>query len=616
MADSSAIHTAAVEPRAYSSDGELLPVVDLVGRLINSDCKALRIVGEGKSTAIKHLRGCYATYSEVRFLDNGQPVQQLDDWELTVFSSPTFVRGNVELKLARWSLDDCIEYLMFKSPARCKSVMCRLMESKDLWLASGSPRIISRALDLMIEHDDIRSMESAIAAHYEAYPFKRKRHRTKIINRCLHNLLNDAQLGMDLQRYVPSYLDQDLAKFVGVQTVRYVLAAKKLIEVLEKGKTPACLAQTWTPKWIEYFADVLDREDSSSAIEFLESLANSVWSSYSSNAASVLYGLDANWLPTRQTELNYEYAQLPGLSARELILENSLITKASLQRANLPFCSLENSNVTGSDFSDANLSNCKLRLLVAKHADFSGANLQNVDACKSNFNNACLINSKMDNGDFSEASFLNADLRGASLKSAVFRKSKLSHCNFSGATFSGANFNFSNLSAANFSDVELAATCFNSCNMSKSSFEGQVLNGIVFSRCKLTSAFFSNSCLNKCSLLRSDLRNAKLGDIVWNDCDLRGVNFSNCHFHYGSTRSGLVGSPYPSHGTRTGFYTDDYDDQHYRRIEDIRKASLQGCDLTDAKVFDADFYLVDLRGATYDEHQRKHFQSCGAILND
>ena len=152
--------------------------------------------------------------------------------------------------------------------------------------------------------------------------------------------------------------------------------------------------------------------------------------------------------------------------------------------------------------------------------------------------------------------------------------------------------------------------------MSKSSFEGQVLNGIVFSRCKLTSAFFSNSCLNKCSLLRSDLRNAKLGDIVWNDCDLRGVNFSNCHFHYGSTRSGLVGSPYPSHGTRTGFYTDDYDDQHYRRIEDIRKASLQGCDLTDAKVFDADFYLVDLRGATYDEHQRKHFQSCGAILND
>ena len=82
------------------------------------------------------------------------------------------------------------------------------------------------------------------------------------------------------------------------------------------------------------------------------------------------------------------------------------------------------------------------------------------------------------------------------------------------------------------------------------------------------------------------------------------------------TRCGIVGSTYPSHGTRTGFYTDDYDDQHYRRPEDIRKASLQGCDLRGALVFDADFYLVDLRDAKYDEAQKKHFQSFGAILFD
>ena len=92
--------------------------------------------------------------------------------------------------------------------------------------------------------------------------------------------------------------------------------------------------------------------------------------------------------------------------------------------------------------------------------------------------------------------------------------------------------------------------------------------------------------------------------------------FSGCHFHYGSTRSGIVGSPYPSHGTRTGFYTDDFFDQNFRSIEEIRKASLQGCDLTGAKVFDADFYLVDLRDAKYNEEQFQHFQKCGAILFD
>ena len=612
----SAKRTMAVEPRARSADGELLPVADLVARYIDSDCKAIRIVGEGKSTTIEHLRGCFAELPGIRFLDDGQPIDQLKDWELLVYTSPTFVSGSIELRLAKWTRDDCIEYLMSKSPTRCKSVMSRLMESKDLWLASGSPRVISRALNLMIEHDDICSMESAIAAHFESYPFKRNRHRTKVVNKCLEHLLNDVHLGMDLQRYVPGYLDNDLVKFVSVQSVRYVLAAKKLVKILGKGKSPACLGQAWTPKWIEYFAEVLDREDSNSAIEHLESLANKVWDSYSSNSASVLYEMDCEWQPSRQTELNYEHVQLPRLNVRELMLENSLITKASFHGANLPFCSLQNSNITGSDFSHANLLNSKLRLLVAKHADFTLANLQKVDATKSNFSQASLLETKMDEGDFSEANLTNADLRGASLNFSKFTKSVLSGCNLAGASLKGVKFESAEMNGLDFREVDLTDSQFLSCNLSKSSFDGQTLQDIRFYSCKLKAAYFSNSRLNGCDLMRCDLSHSKLGDIVWNDCDLRRADFSDCHFHYGSTRSGLVGSPYPSHGTRTGFYTDDYDDQHYRRVEDIRKASLQGCDLTGANVFNADFYLVDLRNAKYDEKQKKHFQSCGAILFD
>jgi len=46
----------------------------------------------------------------------------------------------------------------------------------------------------------------------------------------------------------------------------------------------------------------------------------------------------------------------------------------------------------------------------------------------------------------------------------------------------------------------------------------------------------------------------------------------------------------------------------------VRKANLRGADLRGAQVFGTDFYLVDLRGARYSDHQAAHFRRCGAIL--
>ncbi|HEV2294223.1 MAG TPA: pentapeptide repeat-containing protein [Tepidisphaeraceae bacterium] len=79
----------------------------------------------------------------------------------------------------------------------------------------------------------------------------------------------------------------------------------------------------------------------------------------------------------------------------------------------------------------------------------------------------------------------------------------------------------------------------------------------------------------------------------------------------GSSRSGLVGSPIACEGSRTGFYTDDYNDQDFKSPEEIRKANLCGADLRGAKVDKVDFYLVDLRGATYTPEQAEHFARCG-----
>jgi len=108
--------------------------------------------------------------------------------------------------------------------------------------------------------------------------------------------------------------------------------------------------------------------------------------------------------------------------------------------------------------------------------------------------------------------------------------------------------------------------------------------------------------------------NTGLADIDWEQADLRGADLCGASFHMGSSRSGLVDSPIASYGSRTGFYTDDYNEQDFKSPEEIRKANLRGADLRGARISGVDFYLVDLRDARYNAEQEQHFRSCGAIL--
>ena len=112
----------------------------------------------------------------------------------------------------------------------------------------------------------------------------------------------------------------------------------------------------------------------------------------------------------------------------------------------------------------------------------------------------------------------------------------------------------------------------------------------------------------------ANLCNTGLAEIEWEYADLRDADLRGATFHLGSSRSGLVGSPLASEGSRTGFYTDDYEEQTFKAPEEIRKANLCGADLRGANLKGVDFYLVDLRGARYDADQKDHFRRCRAIL--
>jgi uncharacterized protein YjbI with pentapeptide repeats len=112
----------------------------------------------------------------------------------------------------------------------------------------------------------------------------------------------------------------------------------------------------------------------------------------------------------------------------------------------------------------------------------------------------------------------------------------------------------------------------------------------------------------------SKLAGAYLEAVDWSYQSLEKVDLSGASFHLGSSRSGLVGSPIASEGSRAGFYTDDYHEQDFKAPKEIRKANLCHADLRGARIDQVDFYLVDLRHALIDPHQENHLRRCGAIL--
>ena len=147
------------------------------------------------------------------------------------------------------------------------------------------------------------------------------------------------------------------------------------------------------------------------------------------------------------------------------------------------------------------------------------------------------------------------------------------------------------------------------CNL-----EGCEIPDADFESADLGHSYLTGSIIRGGNFHTANLTHTGLADVDWEGADLRNADLTGASFHMGSTRSGHVGSVIPCEGSKTGFYTDEFNEQDFKSPEEIRKANLCGADLRGAKIDGVDFYLVDLRGAKYTSKQRDHLARCGAIL--
>jgi uncharacterized protein YjbI with pentapeptide repeats len=621
---------APVRPRIVSpATHESLPLEDEVDVWLKEGApRCLRIVGgpgSGKSTALAHLADEYHGLARITFLDAGEWLERSASAGPSGFiifvGDENVPDARIQtVKLAPWSRDEVIEYLLAAHPKECASVLSRLTRAEEHQF-QGVPELWRVALDELAANASLGGLVEAVIGYIQRNTSPEVYRQLE--SNCLEGELRssvrapqDAQPQSSFFAFVghPGALSRDVLRLLRHAVVRRNLAALALVAQLKTGDWKCDFLTARLPRDLVVAAGAR-LKNCPEAIAELRSAALS--DETEPMAASLLHAADPEWLlPAKKRPHFLEGAYLDGVRWLGIQLPKARLNHADLTQADLRETNLDHADATNAVLILARLSGASLNCFQAMGADLNGADLSAVRASRPYFYGTDLGQAKLDNATLFDANFWEANLRHASLCSAELRRADFQRAVLGETDFSGAN-----LEEADLSDCVLRTCCLQGASLEgarlmRSDLEGMRLDGLNFSNARLDGALLTASSMVGGNLSGASLRGAGLGDVDWPGVCLRGADLRQATFHMGSSRSGLVDSTIASEGSRTGFYTDEYTEQDFKSPEEIRKANLCRADLRGAIIDGVDFYLVDLRGARYDARQEAHFRQCGAILED
>ncbi len=630
---------APVRPRVLSPEsGESVLLEDEVRRLLDEGARGVVAVlgrsGAGKSVALRHLRAVFDSTEPLALLDEPDlaDIARAGESCLTVYAaSRALAMPHVgEYRLAPWGPDDWIEYLLARHRPRCASVMARVRRADCLLVGNLAERWAA-ILDRLAEDESLPDARHALHRYLSEFLSD-----TDLLERarsaCLNALLSPmAALQSALEKLARPGFGPALVRALRCPMAQVLLAAERIAADLHGDGACDYLAHPLSRDLVKTTA-ILCAGDMQ-ALEHLHRLLDGPpWSH--AMAASVLHALDVGWAPEPGevpclTGAYLDRAQWPAVQ-----LVNQNLTGTDFTKADLPQANLTAALLTGANFTEANLRAAVLSGARAEGAVFQGtclrrtlldkwrapnANLSHADLSQAIGHGADFRNATLAHADLSGAVFPGATFAGADLTKAVFTDAMLGGANLQAASITGADFAGADLEQARLDGLRLRearwdGACFRRAGLGKADLEYLILPGADFAQANLSGALLTGAAMPDADFRGANLQGAGLADVDWERAHLRGADLSGATFHMGSSRSGLVGSPIACEGSRTGFYTDEYDEQGYKAPEDIRKANLCGADLRGAKLDGVDFYLVDLRGAVYDPEQAEHLRRSGAIL--
>lgn len=608
---------APVAPRAHRPGCAARPTLEQLVRpfVENRACGAIYIVcpaGFGKTTALSHLRAVLPGDASVGYFDE----PQYEHWESATDEILALVATTKLLpypalatfELAEWTDDDCLEYLAHVHRQKCAAVMKRLVADPLYANLKGSPMHLGIVMDEMAADDSVDLAQALL----------------RYIDRNLPYSLNREALGMhaagtltggqeiSMATLTNLGVSEPMRRFCAPTSVSLVLGAQWAANVLRGGKAPHVLQSHLKYEAIYAIGQAIRPHPA--AISILESLLGGFSEWGKPMAASILLAAKPSWCPASIRSWNLRKAKLHGAQWSGLAMNRAHLTDADLGSADLSRADMTKAKAERAILSGANLGNARLYKASFEFADLSNADLSGIHGSRARFDNAVLVGTSFVTASLQAAVFASADLRNADFTNADLSRADLSYAVLDGAIFEGAKLN----------KAELWMLKLYLANWRNASFPGARIRKCDLGGMELPEADFTGADLSESDLTGTQISGGKfagarlvstgLAEIEWENADLRGADFTHASFHLGSTRSGLVGSTIACEGSRTGFYTDDYNEQDFKAPEEIRKANLRGADLRGAKVFGTDWYLVDLRDAKYTPDQAAHFIRCGAIL--
>jgi uncharacterized protein YjbI with pentapeptide repeats len=626
-----------VKPRVLSPGGEALPLEDEVRALVEAGARGLIQItgpsGSGKTTALQHLAavlppGC-ATFLDDTTLAHGSnadkpAIVRQDGVFLGILTEgraakkPLVIQaagrdvaglGVATYEMAPWGEDEWIEYLLAVHRERCGSVVKRLRAAPDCQLLPPLPEPCRIVLDEMAADESVASVRQAVR-HYMARQVTDPDRQQAIRLGCLRLLLPAGSILHRPEEEQPA-CPQSLWRLLRHEPVRLLLATEQIVADLRQ-RLPCRYLKSRLPR-------PLVRETAALAVnvpEALEHLGNLFADGpvfMQAMTASILHATDTGWVPAGE-RLNLAGAYLPRAAWPYLQLPGATLAAADLSEAYLHEAILDRASARQVDLSQVRLAGASLDGICAPEANLAGADLSLVKAEKAAFNLATLERANLEGAVLRGAALAGANLAGACLVEADLRQAFLVGAEITDADFTSANLEGADLEKLCLRKATFTGARFARANLTECDLEYLQLPASDFCGARLTGAYLTASWMPEANLENACLRGAGLADVNWAGACLRGADLTGASFHAGFSRCGLIFSPIACEGSRTGFYTDDSEEQYFKCPEEVRKANLCGADLRGAVIDNVDFYLVDLRGALFDPEQEPHLRRCRAIL--
>ena len=612
-----------VRPRVVSPDtGDPVLLDDYVRELVSRvPSAAIRITGpegSGKTTALCHLASIFHDHATIALLDDPETKEAISQsgYRYVVFATrraKAAIEPTLQLQMAKWTLDDLIEYWMRRHRDLCQVLLSRWQRLPDTALADGNAELMVLITDHLAESDRLRSVREILGKECRNRAIDAKQLDEA---REVSYLWNTGHLNLaisQLARVMKVTDGRKLAELLRHRCVRNLLATEQIAQKLEEPASDLEFLRFTMPE--DLIREVHDALcGNQTVVDRLHDIVHSSRRMIHSMAASLLVGLDPTWIPDPEQALWLGSAHLPNVEWPRASLQSCDLQGANLNRANLSEANLNDADLISTRLRHANLQRAKVRRANFYKADLHRADLRDASASHADFGSADLSHARLQNANLQSARICAANLSNAQLNSANLKFAQLVRVNLAGADLTSANCERASFDGIVFGETILEATNFRRVTMWECDLEYVRLESPDFRQAHLHGVLLTGSVMTSANFRKADLSGSGLAEVSWECADLQGADFTNCSFHLGSSRSGLVGSIYPCEGSRTGFYTDDYDEQHFKAPEEIRKANLRGADLRGAVLGSTDFYLVDLRDAMYDRRQENHLRQCGAIL--